>query len=124
MNNTKFWCVFHRPDLIGIGSTTKKTYIKTIWEGIPEHSEYGGYEFEFVEDFCYNRFGNKIAYVQGVAPTRNWYITAVSEAEYENNHYYSRNRIELGIGSKKYPSPESHLISETFFTGNSFNEQN
>jgi hypothetical protein len=76
----KYWIVNHDADTTETGLLMHRTYIKTIWQGFPaqQHSEE-----DILADFCYHRFGNKTAYVQGVAPCSNWRISPSTEDEYK-----------------------------------------
>jgi hypothetical protein len=34
---------------------------------------------EFMEDFCFERYGRKVAFVQGASPMPNWYLTHIEK---------------------------------------------
>lgn len=79
MNRIEYWRVDHHPDLTETGSRTQRTYIKTIWDGFESHQ---AYVINIIEDYCYKRWGNKIVYVQGVAPTPNWIVRESTEKDF------------------------------------------
>jgi hypothetical protein len=90
----KYWQVMHTPDTTETGFCMCKTYIKTEWKGFPAQQYQ---EKEIVEDFCYKKFGSKVAYVQGVAPTLAWCVTQISESDYDTGEPFTR----WGYSSKK-----------------------
>ena len=67
----KYWKVAHNADLTETGMPMRMTYIKTIWQGFPAQQSA---EAAIIDDFCFDRFGNKAGYVQGVAPCNNWAV--------------------------------------------------
>lgn len=94
----QYWIVNHDADTTETGFPTKRTYVKTIWQGFPAQQFA---ELEIVEDFCFKRFGAKVAYVQGVAPTPNWTVKICTEQEFET----ARPIIWGGI-----PTPTVRLV--------------
>lgn len=80
MNKERYWFVNHNADLTETGTHMNKTYIKTVWEGFPAQQ---AAEREILEDFCFKRFGSKVVYVQGVAPTVGWVIYESTVEEFE-----------------------------------------
>ena len=67
----KYWIIRHDADTNETGLSMRRTYVETIWKGFPVHQNF---EKEIIEDFCFERFGKKTVYVQGVAPVPNWEI--------------------------------------------------
>jgi len=64
-----------------------------------------GNEEDILSDFCFQRFGNKTAYVQGVAACSNWKIHKISEGIFDQSvpiiwgGYATKTyKIVLGIG--------------------------
>ncbi len=101
----KYWEVTHNADCTETGFPMRKTYIKTIWKGSPAQQFA---ELEILETFCFERFGDKVVFVQGVAPTPNWKVWESSKVEFENakpilwGGYPTKTiRLELGIGHNK-----------------------
>lgn len=99
----KYWVVGHGADTNETGMVMYKTYIKTIWEGFP--AQQGNNEEQILEDFCYERYGKRTAWVQGVAPCRNWYIREIQQKDYDNpqpinwgGHKTKTEILVLGIG--------------------------
>jgi hypothetical protein len=76
----KYWVIAHNADTTETGMPTRKTYVKTVWQGfLAQQSS----EADILADFCFKRFGDKTAYIQGVAPCPNWRITESDEKEYK-----------------------------------------
>ena len=100
----KYWMITHNADTTETGLPRNRTYIKTIWQGFPAHQSC---EMDILSDFCFSRFGEKTAYVQGVAPATNWEIYPSSAEKYYEaapikwgGHKTKTVRLELGIGKK------------------------
>src|SRR5690606_7187450 len=68
LNNTRYYQVRYGPDLTETGNCLKVGYltVKASW----------GHDL-WAEDWLYNKFGNRIAFVQGVAPTEKWTFSRV-----------------------------------------------
>lgn len=66
---TQYVLVDYAPDLNDTGRLTKCGLIEIV----------NGHDFseDYAADFCFNKFGSKIAYIQGVHPTINWDIREV-----------------------------------------------
>ena len=102
MSKIKFWIINHTPDTTEKGFCMARTYVKTEWKGFPAQQ---CLEKEILEDFCYNKFGPKVDYIQGVAPTLAWHVHQISEKEYyspmnKTSYGLTPNRIELELGDK------------------------
>jgi len=98
----KYWVVSHNADTTETGLPMRKTYIRTVWQGFPAQQSC---EEGILEDFCFKRFGDKITYVQGVAPCPNWIISISNEHEFNNSlpikwggMATETMQLELGIG--------------------------
>jgi hypothetical protein len=78
-NRIEYWRVDHHPDLTETGCRTQRTYIKTIWVGFESQQ---AYVKDIIEDYCYKTWGDKVAYVQGVAPTLNWIVIESTENDF------------------------------------------
>ena len=72
-------------------------------------------EAQILEDFCFDRFGKKTAYVQGVAPCINWKVSVSDEDEFTKaqpiiwgGYKTTTIKIELGIGDHG----KTHILSE------------
>lgn len=101
----KYWVVFHNADCTETGVFQNKTYIKTIWEGFP--AQQGNNELEILEDYCYNKFGKRTAWVQGVAPCENWKIREIKKEVFDKPEtmtcggYKTKTEIiVLGVGNR------------------------
>lgn len=102
MTKEKYWLVTHNADTTETGLPMNKTYIKTTWEGFPAQQSA---EREILETLCFNRFGDKVEYVQGVAPTPNWTLHESKKDIFEEARpimwggYPTKTvRLEIGIG--------------------------
>lgn len=98
----KYWVVAHNADTTETGMPMNVTYIKTVWQGFPLQQQS---EEDILSDFCFRRFGNKTAYVQGVAACQNWRIRTSSESEFNlskpikwGGMATKTMQVELGIG--------------------------
>lgn len=106
MDKIKYWLVAHNADCTETGCPMNNTYIKTIWEGFAAQQSESA-EHAILEDFCFQRFGKKTVWVQGVAPTENWRIYYSSEDKHNEARpimwggYKTKTmRLELGIGNR------------------------
>ena len=79
----KYWRIDHTADENETGMCIHRTYIKTIWEGFPAHQ--GENEYLILQDYCFNKFGKKTAWVQGVAPCSNWGIYKITKEDFKNH---------------------------------------
>ena len=100
----KYWKMSHNADTNETGLPMNRTYIKTVWQGFPAQ-QYA--EMLILEDFCFERFGKKTAYVQGVAPCENWKIWESNKADFDaaqpilwGGSPTKTMRIDLGIGDR------------------------
>ena len=98
----KYWKISHNADTTETGRPMKRTYVKTIWQGFPAQQSC---EAQIMDDFCFDRFGKKTAYVQGVAPCPGWTVVSSNEEEFMDAEpivwggYKTKTmRLELGIG--------------------------
>ena len=110
----RYWMVEHNADTTETGMPQNRAYIKTVWEGFPAQQST---EQEIVEDFCRGEFGDKVAYVQGVAACQNWEVHESSEREYIiakpinwGGYETETLKIVLGIGG---PLKTRILLSES-----------
>jgi len=62
----KYWLVPYSADTTETGSTFNRAYIRTTWGN---HCA-----LEMLRDFCREKFGHEVEYVQGVSPCLNWHI--------------------------------------------------
>lgn len=98
-----YWVVSHSPDLTETGSAQKLTYIRAEWTGHPMQEHTG----LVLEDWCFGRFGSKVAYVQGVAPCPGWTLAESTEEAWREargirwgGYMNEATRISLRCGSK------------------------
>ena len=101
----KYWVVYHNADTTETGLCQNRTYIKTIWEGFP--AQQGENETQILEDFCYDKFGKRTAWVQGVAPCENWILHQINQHEFENpvpvrwgGYDTKTEMLILGVGNR------------------------
>ncbi len=101
----KYWQIDHSPDLNETGIPQRTTYVKTKWTGFPAHQ---ACEFQIVQDFCRQRYGNEVEYVQGIAACLNWRVCELTEAEFSRSTPNERGgyktetrRVELDIGGRE-----------------------
>jgi hypothetical protein len=73
---TKAYKVHYGPDLTETGMRLKEGYIVVQADWSHEL---------WVEDWLYKKFGNRIAFVQGVAPTENWTFHKVDMNEVDHS---------------------------------------
>jgi hypothetical protein len=102
--NVKYWVIHHDADLTETGCSMCRTYVKSNWVGFPAQRTL---EQEILEDFCYKRFGNKVAYVQGVAATLSWRVDEIVKEVYDKANpvrwggYNTKTmKLELDIGNR------------------------
>ena len=104
MTIERYWVIYHDADLTETGSPQRRTYLKTVWEGFPSHQ---CLEEMIVRDWCRERFGPEVAYVQGIAATQNWIVCESNVTEFElaiptvwGGSATTTRRIVLGIGNR------------------------
>jgi hypothetical protein len=98
----KYWVIDHDADCTETGMPQRRTYLKTIWCG---HSSHQTAEKEIIQDWCRERFGSEVVYVQGVSPTKNWAVCPCMETHFNEAEgivwggYYTETQVvELEIG--------------------------
>ena len=76
LSNRKAYMVSYKPDLTETGKLLAVGYliVQATWSN----------EL-WAEDWLYNKFGNRIAFVQGVAPTEKWTFQEVNLDEVEHS---------------------------------------
>lgn len=104
MSLDRYWVINHDADLTETGSPQRRTYLKTTWDGFPSQR---ACEVEIVRDWCRDRFGPEVVYVQGVAATRNWIVDMSYECDFEEarpivwgGYKTKTKKVWLGIGDK------------------------
>ncbi|GGN66434.1 hypothetical protein [Oceanobacillus indicireducens] len=75
LSNTKAYKVFYSPDLTETGNLGKVGYL--IVQANWSHDLWAEY-------WLYSKFGNRIDFVQGVAPTKNWTFQKVDLDEVDH----------------------------------------
>lgn len=75
---SRFYCVSHSPDCTETGLPTKRHYVRCNWTGHPAQESL----MLVLEGWCEQRFGSRVAYVQGVAPTPGWSIREIDEEQW------------------------------------------
>lgn len=75
LNNNRYYRVRYGPDLTETGNRLEVGYliVKASW----------GHEL-WAEDWLYRKFGNRIAFVQGCAPTEKWTFGRVEMNQVDN----------------------------------------
>lgn len=76
LKHTRAYHVRYAPDLTEKGNTTEDGYIVCTAKWSNEL---------WVEDWLYQKFGNRVAFVQGVSPTINWSFTKVDIKEVDDS---------------------------------------
>jgi hypothetical protein len=81
MSNTKAYVVCYSPDLNETGNLGKIGYIicSAKWSNDL-----------WVEDYLYNKFGSRIAFVQGVSPTQKWRFERVDISRVDESKILTR----------------------------------
>ena len=101
----KYWKILYNPDLNETGMFQNVMYVVTVWQG--NNSQQGDTDIFLLEDWCYTKLGNKTAWVQGVAPTKQWSIYEITVSEFNEREPVKLNGIcvndtirvvKLGIG--------------------------
>lgn len=87
LKSMQLWRVIHNPDCTEGRGYYGCTYLHTKGANIEE-----------VEDFCFEHFGSKSAYVMGVSFIPSWRLTLVEDKE---NHVKSGATISLTTGKYK-----------------------
>ena len=97
-----YWAVSHNPDCTETGLPMKRAYIRAEWVGFQTQENTA----LVIEDWCYARFGPKVAYVQGVAPCPGWWLHESTEEEWREakgirwgGYTHEATRIALRCGS-------------------------
>jgi hypothetical protein len=80
MTNWKYWVVRYGADCDETGDTYDIAYIRTSWGGFPAQDSCAA---ELLADWCRERFGRQVRYVQGVAPCLHWRISPSITAEWQ-----------------------------------------
>jgi hypothetical protein len=78
---TSYWSITHAPDLTegrGYYGLTRVKVIRALWN---EHLFKG-----MLEDWCYKKFGPKVAFIQGVAPMQSWFLSEIDVKEYNDKN--------------------------------------
>jgi hypothetical protein len=78
MNEVTYWIVFHDADTTETGMTMNRTYVRAEWAGHAAQR----HDRLLLEAWCAERFGSKVAYVQGVAACENWIVRESNEADW------------------------------------------
>ena len=84
IKSMQLWRVIHSPDC-----TEGRGYYGCTYLNTKNASK------EEVEDFCFEEFGKKSAYVMGVSFVRNWILTLVEDKE---NHIKKGASCALSVG--------------------------
>lgn len=79
LKKSKYWQIYHGPDLTESGTFQRRTYMKTTWLG---HENHANFQKEIVEDWCFIHYGKKAQFVQGCAPTMGWVVSEISASDY------------------------------------------
>lgn len=100
---TAYWLISHDPDLTETGYPQRRTYLRTKWTGFPAQR---ACEQQIIQDWCRERFGAEVAYVQGVAATPNWTVAPSCEVAFEQaapivwgGYSTDTRRVEIHIGN-------------------------
>lgn len=72
-----YWIVYHTPDLTEGRGLQECTLIECRCDSCAK---------EFMLDFCYEKFGQQIAMVQGVSPMPSWTLTEINRKRFQENN--------------------------------------
>lgn len=102
-DRVRYWRIGHNADLTETGYPMSRTYVCTTWRG---HEMQQTYVRELLHDFCRQRFGPQVVYVQGCAPTLDWTVTELDRDEFAHHEpvvwggIATKTRVvDLDIGS-------------------------
>jgi len=76
----KYWRISHSADTTETGLPRARTYVRTSWAGFPAHNTN---QDLILEDWCFQKYGPKVAYVQGVAPCPAWSISLIDKERFD-----------------------------------------
>lgn len=114
---TKYWRVGHSTDETETGLHMSATYICTEWVG---HVMQQSSEREILEEWCHEKFGPKVAYVQGVAACPGWTLSASTAKEFSEampvkwgGLYNTAHQAWLKIGRKSHRDPALVVVKES-----------
>lgn len=102
MNKVRYWKIWHVADTTETGYTMFMDYVLTQWDGSPMQQSC---EREILRDWCRDRYGKEVKYVQGVAPCHNWMIMESTKDEFQQ----APPKMWGGV-----PSGAPHRISLSF----------
>ncbi len=105
--STTYWCVRHGPDLCEGRGYQLVTYLSVYSTGyIPAGT--------WVNDWCYEQFGRKLSFVQGVSPMETWVLRQVTREEFQNSgdhtNYIGSTRITPTVISLVQGTGEEGLV--------------
>lgn len=72
---SQFFAINHNADTTETGLCMNRTYVRCDWAGHDAQRNV----MLVLEGWCEERFGSRVAYVQGVAPCPNWSIHEIDE---------------------------------------------
>ena len=81
MDKTRYWRISHGADTTETGYCMFVDYVMTRWDGFPMQQCCG---VEILRDWCRERYGKEVEYVQGVAPCPNWAIGRSTKGAFQN----------------------------------------
>ena len=100
---SQYFVIHHNADCTETGMPMNRTYVRCDWAGHNAQRQV----MLVLEGWCEDRFGSRVAYVQGVAPTTGWSITEIDEARWrraEPIKWGGMNtrtvRLALALGNK------------------------
>jgi len=94
---TRYWRIAHGADTIESGFCMFVDYISTRWDGFPMQR---GCEEAILRDWCRERYGREVGYVQGVAPCFNWLIMRSTKEEFQKATPVMWGEAPAGVPSK------------------------
>lgn len=71
---TSYWKVIHSPDLTEGRGFYGHSAFKLVASTLAQ---------EFMEDFCFARFGRRVEFIQGVSPMPNWILTQIDKVTFD-----------------------------------------
>jgi hypothetical protein len=94
---TTYWNIVFSPDL-----TEGRGYYGSVHVEFYNEAFYWINSRSWIEDWCFQTYGKRIDYVQGVSPMENWKVYDITREGYLNESFTQ-------VGDYKYPSKRLKL---------------
>jgi hypothetical protein len=110
-----YYRVSHSADTTETGCFQRRTYVQCEWGG---HNAHRNVEL-VLSGWCEERFGSRVAFVQGVAPVAGWSFQEIDEQQWRESQPIKWGgrptktvRLALRLGSKKGSETPFELLWE------------